>query len=111
MRNLWLKITVYGSIPQEGGGALRKISGNVQNAPKLLAKIWKKMGQNILSKTLFVLYLNQMFSDYPQMFCNRLLWSPKALNQFGVENSAHESPLISDSKPDAERKWEKCNVK
>jgi len=39
MRNLWLKITVYGSIPQEGGGALRKISGNVQNAPKLLAKI------------------------------------------------------------------------
>jgi hypothetical protein len=42
IRKFWLKITVYGSIPQGGGGTLMKISGNVQNAPKLLEKIWKK---------------------------------------------------------------------
>ena len=27
------------------------------------------------------------------MFCNGLLWSSKALNRLGVENSAHDSPL------------------
>ena len=76
-----------------GWGSM-KISRNVQNASKLLAKIYyKKWVKIFIPKILFLLYLNQKCLDYTQMFCNRLL-----LNWVGVENLHAWLPLVWVSK-------------
>jgi len=63
---------------------------------RMLQSCWQKCEKKnwvkiFIPKTLFVSYLNCL--DFPKMFCNGLLWSSKGLNQVGVENSAHKSPL------------------